>query len=101
MLKLPNAIFLFGFFKSHLSIKSYLNLFGSLVLLFLLLIKKVFIFYKCRRHQSSARKYRKLYRIDLIKLLYTVLVNTFDLHNEYNICLASFFNFIELFPVCI
>ena len=75
MLKLASAIFLFGFFKSDLSIKSYLNLFGSLVLLFLLFIKKVSVSYK----------YRKLYRIDLIKLLYTVLVNTFDLYNEYNI----------------
>ena len=44
MLKLASAIFLFGFFKSNLSIKSYLNLFGSLVLLFLLFIKKVSIF---------------------------------------------------------
>ena len=42
MLKLASAIFLFGFFKSNLSIKSYLNLFGSLVLLFLLFIKKVY-----------------------------------------------------------
>ena len=39
--------------------------------------------------------------IDLIKLLYTVLVNTFDLYNEYNICLASFFNLIELLPASI
>ena len=38
---------------------------------------------------------------DLIKLLYTVLVNTFDLYNKYNICLALFFNLIELFPACI
>ena len=87
MLKSASAIFFFGFFKSNLSIKSYLNLFGSLVLLFLLFIKKVSIFYKCC--------------IDLIKLLYTVLVNTFDLYNEFNICLISFFNFIELFPACI
>ena len=28
--------------------------------------------------------------VDLIKLLYTVLVNTFDLYNEYNICFNSF-----------
>ena len=82
MLKLASAIFLFGFFKANLSIKSYLNLYDSLVLLFLLFIKK----------------YSKLYRIDLIKLLYTVLVNTFDLYKEYNICLISFFNFVELFP---
>ena len=91
MLKLASAIFSFGFFKSNLPIKSYLNLFDSLVLLFLLFIKKVSIFYK----------YLRLYRIDLIKLLYTVLVNTFDLYNEYNICLISFFNFTELFPACI
>ena len=94
MLKLASAIFLFGFFKSNLSIKSYLNLFGSLVLLFLLFIKKVSIFYN--KFQRT-----RLYRIDLIKLLYTVLVNTFDPYNEYNICLISFFNFIELFPACI
>ena len=43
MLKLASAIFLFGFFKSNLSIKLYLNLFGSLVLQFLLFIKKVFV----------------------------------------------------------
>ena len=91
MLKLASAIFLFGFFKSNLSINSYLNLYGLLVLLFLLFIKKVSIFYK----------YRRLYHIDLTKLLYTVLVNTFDLYNEYNVCLISFFNFIELFPACI
>ena len=54
-------------------------------------IKKVSIFYE----------YRRLYRIDLIKLLYTVLVNNFDLYNEYNIYLTSFFNFIELLPACI
>ena len=91
MLKLASAIFLFGFFKSNLSIKSYLKLYDSLVLLFLLFMKKVSLFYK----------YRKLYRIDLIKLLYAVLVNTFDLYNENNICLISFFNFIELLPACI
>ena len=91
MLKLASAIFLFRFFKSNLSIKSYLNLFGSLVLLFLVSIKKISNFYKCR----------KLYRIYLIKLLYTVLVNTFDLYSKCNICLISFFNFIELFPACI
>ena len=51
--------------------------------------------------KSNFYKYRRLYRIDLIKLLYTVLVNTFDLYNDYNICLISFFNFIELFPTCI
>ena len=90
MLKLASAIFLFGFFKSNLSIKSYLNLFGSLVLLFLLFIKKVSIFYKFYACH-----------IDLIKLLHTVLVNTFDLYNEYNICLASFFNLIELLPASI
>ena len=39
--------------------------------------------------------------IALIKLLYTVLVNNFDLYKEYNICLASFFNLFELFPTCI
>ena len=44
MLKLASAIFLFGFLKSTLSIKSYLNLYGLLVLLFLLFIKKVYIF---------------------------------------------------------
>ena len=88
MLKLASAIFLFGFFKSNLSIKSYLNLYGSLVLLFFTIHKESFHFYKCRR----------LYPIDLITLLYTVLVNTFDLYNEYNICLASFFSLIELFP---
>ena len=37
----------------------------------------------------------------LIKLLYTVLVNTFDLYKEYNICLISLFNSLELFPACI
>ena len=36
-----------------------------------------------------------LSRIDLIKLLYTVFVNTFDLYNEYNICLNSFLNDLE------
>ena len=91
MLKLASAIFLFGFFKSNLSIKLYSNLYDSLALLFLLFIKKVSSFYK----------YRRLSCIDLIKLLYTVLLNTFDLYNKYNICLISFFNFIELFPACI
>ena len=94
MLKLASAIFLFGFFKSNLSIKSYLNLFGSLVLLFLLLIKKVSIF-------ISIVETSYLERIDLIKLLYTVLVNTFDLYNEYNICLNSFLGDLELFPASI
>ena len=37
----------------------------------------------------------------LIKLLYTVLVNTFDLYKEYNICLISFFSLLELFHGCI
>ena len=36
-----------------------------------------------------------------MKLLYTVLVNNFDLCKEFNICLASFFNLFELFPACI
>ena len=36
-----------------------------------------------------------------MKLLYTVLVNTFDLYKEYNICLISFFNLLELFRACI
>ena len=45
MLKLASAMFLFGFFKSNLSIKLYLNLCGSLVLLFLVFIKKVSILY--------------------------------------------------------
>ena len=36
-----------------------------------------------------------------MKLLYTVLVNNFDLYNKYNIILASFFNLIELFPASI
>ena len=44
MLKLASAIFLFGFLKSSLSIEPYLNLYCSLVLLFLLFIKKVSIF---------------------------------------------------------
>ena len=39
--------------------------------------------------------------LDLIKLLYTVLVNTFDLYNEYNICLTSFLYDLELLPACI
>ena len=34
---------------------------------------------------------KDLDRITLIKLLYIVLVNTFDLHNEYNICLTFTF----------
>ena len=36
-----------------------------------------------------------------MKLLYTVLVDIFDLYNKYNICLISFFNLIELLPACI
>ena len=40
-------------------------------------------------------------RIDLIKLLYTVLLNTFDLYNEYNTCLTSFLSDLELFPAYI
>ena len=36
-----------------------------------------------------------------MKLLYTVLVNTFDPYNEYNICLTSFLSDLELFPACI
>ena len=43
-------------------------------------------FYKCLKYYCYAR-------IDLIKLIYTVLGNTFDLYNDYNICLISFFNF--------
>ena len=39
--------------------------------------------------------------MDLIRLLYTVLVNTFDLYNEYNICLNSFLSDLELLPACI
>ena len=34
---------------------------------------------------------KDLDRITLIKLLYIVLVNTFDLYNEYNICLTFTF----------
>ena len=94
MLKLASAKFLFGFHRSDLSIKSYLNLYGSLVLLFLLFIKKVSMF-------INVANTSYLERMALIKLLYTVLVNTFDLYNKYNICLASFFNLFELFPACI
>ena len=95
MLKIANAIFLFGFFKSNLSVKLYLSLCGSLVLLVIFSVyKESFHFYECCKHYCYART-------DLIKLLYTVLVNTFDLYKEYNICLASFFNFSELFPACI
>ena len=39
--------------------------------------------------------------MDLIRLLYTVLVNTFDLYNEYNICLNSLLSDLELLPACI
>ena len=44
MLKLASALFLFGFLKSNLRIKSYLNLYGSLVLLFLTIHKESFHF---------------------------------------------------------
>ena len=39
-----------------------------------------------------------------MKLLYTVLVNTFDLYKEYIICHNSFLSdleLLELFPACI
>ena len=90
MLKLASAISLLGFFKSNLSIKSYLNLFWFVSFTISTVHKESFHFYKFYTCH-----------IDLIKLLYTVLVNTFDLYNEYNICLASFFNLIELLPASV
>ena len=47
-------------------------------------------------HKESLHFY-----IDLTKLLWTVLVNTFDLYSKYNICLVSFFSLLESSPACI